>query len=54
MPGMSGMSGPELQHELTVRGHATKIICTTVRGDEVLRRQLIRERRSRLFVQAFQ
>jgi FixJ family two-component response regulator len=38
---MPGMSGPELQHELTVRGHATKIIFITARGDEILRRQLI-------------
>jgi FixJ family two-component response regulator len=38
---MPGMPGPELQHELTVRGYATKIIFITARGDEVLRRQLI-------------
>jgi len=38
---MPGMSGPELQHELTVRGHAIKIIFITARGDDVLRRQLI-------------
>jgi FixJ family two-component response regulator len=38
---MPGMSGPELQHELTVRGHATKIIFITARGDEILRGQLI-------------
>ena len=38
---MPGMSGPDLQHELTVRGHATKIIFITARGDEVLRRQLV-------------
>jgi FixJ family two-component response regulator len=38
---MPGMSGPELQHELTVRGHAIKIIFITARGDEMLRRQLI-------------
>jgi FixJ family two-component response regulator len=38
---MPDMSGPELQHELTVRGHATEIIFITARGDEMLRRQLI-------------
>ena len=38
---MPGMSGPELQHELTVRGHAIKIIFITARRDEVLQRQLI-------------
>src|SRR6202035_5800837 len=39
--GMPGMSGPELQHELTARGHAIKIIFITARGDEILRGQLI-------------
>ena len=38
---MPGMSGPELQHELTLRGHAIKIIFITARGDGVLRGQLI-------------
>lgn len=38
---MPGMSGLELQHELTVRGHAIKIIFITARGDETLRGQLI-------------
>lgn len=38
---MPGMSGLELQHELTVRGQATKIIFITAQGDETLRRQLI-------------
>jgi FixJ family two-component response regulator len=38
---MPGMSGPELQHELTVRGHATKIIFITARGNGILRGQLI-------------
>ena len=38
---MPGMSGPELQHELTARGHAIKIIFITARCDEVVRRQLI-------------
>jgi FixJ family two-component response regulator len=38
---MPGISGPELQRELTVRGHAIKIIFITARGDEMLRRQLI-------------
>jgi FixJ family two-component response regulator len=38
---MPGMSGPELQHELTVRGHAIKIIFITARGNGILRGQLI-------------
>jgi FixJ family two-component response regulator len=38
---MPGMSGPALQHELTARGHPTKIIFITARGDEVVRGQLI-------------
>lgn len=38
---MPGMSGPELQHELTVRGHAIPIIFITARADESQRRQLI-------------
>src|SRR5262245_49383318 len=36
---MPGMSGPELQHELTARGHAIAIIFITARADEALRRQ---------------
>ena len=38
---MPGMSGPELQHELTLRGHAIAIIFITARADETVRRQLI-------------
>jgi len=38
---MPGMSGPELQDELTVRGHAIKIIFITARGNGSLRGQLI-------------
>jgi FixJ family two-component response regulator len=38
---MPGMSGPELQQQLTVLGHAIKIIFVTARRDEILRRQLI-------------
>ena len=38
---MPGMSGPELQDELTVRGHAIKIIFITARGNGTLRGQLI-------------
>ena len=38
---MPGMSGPELQHELTLRGHAIAIIFITARADEAVRRQLI-------------
>src|SRR5271169_3067540 len=43
---MPGMSGPELQDELTVRGHAIKIIFITARGNGSLRRQLIADRKS--------
>jgi FixJ family two-component response regulator len=38
---MPGMSGPELQQELSVRGNVIAIIFITARGDEALRRQLI-------------
>ena len=38
---MPGMSGPELQQELTRRGHRMKIIFITARADEMVRRQLI-------------
>jgi FixJ family two-component response regulator len=38
---MPGMSGPELQDELTVRGHGIKIIFITARGNGSLRGQLI-------------
>ena len=38
---MPGMSGPELQDELTRRGHAIKIIFITVRGNGTVRRQLM-------------
>ena len=38
---MPGMSGPELQQELTLRGHAIAIIFITARVDETVRRQLI-------------
>jgi FixJ family two-component response regulator len=38
---MPGMSGPELQHELTVRGSAIKIIFITARADEIQRGQLM-------------
>jgi len=38
---MPGMTGPELQQELSVRGHAIAIIFITARVDEPVRRQLI-------------
>ncbi len=38
---MPGMSGPELQQELTVRGHAIPIIFISARADEKMRQQLI-------------
>jgi Response regulator len=38
---MPGMTGPELQQELTLRGQRIAIIFITARGDESVRRQLI-------------
>ena len=38
---MPGMTGPELQQELTARGHATPIIFITARRNETVRQQLI-------------
>ena len=38
---MPGMSGPDLQRELTRRGLAIRIILITARADEAERRQLI-------------
>ena len=38
---MPGMSGPELQQELTARGHAIATIFITARADEILRQQLL-------------
>jgi FixJ family two-component response regulator len=38
---MPGMSGPELQQELTRRGHVIAIIFISAGADEKLRRQLI-------------
>jgi FixJ family two-component response regulator len=38
---MPGMSGPELQRKLSLRGHTTKIIFITAQGDQNTRRQLI-------------
>ena len=38
---MPGMSGPELQQELTVRGHAIPIVFITARADETVRHQLV-------------
>jgi FixJ family two-component response regulator len=38
---MPGMSGPELQNELTVRGHTIAIIFITARAEETERQQLI-------------
>jgi FixJ family two-component response regulator len=38
---MPGMSGPELQQELTLRGQHIAIIFITARADETVRRQLI-------------
>ncbi len=38
---MPGMSGPELQRELTARGHTVAIIFITARADEKVRQQLI-------------
>jgi FixJ family two-component response regulator len=38
---MPGMTGPELQQELTARGHAIAIIFITARVDDTVRQQLI-------------
>ena len=38
---MPGMSGPELQQELTRLGHRKKIIFITARADETVRRDLV-------------
>ena len=38
---MPGMSGPELQQELTARGHMIEIIFITARANETVRQQLI-------------
>ena len=38
---MPGMSGPELQRELTHQGHAIPIIFITARADETVRQQLM-------------
>ena len=34
---MPGMTGPELQQELTVRGHAIPVIYITAQADEIVR-----------------
>jgi FixJ family two-component response regulator len=38
---MPGMSGPELQHELTLRGYRIAIIFITAQADQRMRKQLI-------------
>jgi FixJ family two-component response regulator len=38
---MPGMSGPELQRELTFRGHVIPIVFITARADETVRGQLL-------------
>jgi FixJ family two-component response regulator len=38
---MPGMSGPELQHELTLRGLRIAVIFITARADQSVRKQLI-------------
>jgi FixJ family two-component response regulator len=38
---MPGMSGPDLQRELRLRGQTIPIVFITARADEVLRRRLI-------------
>ena len=40
---MPGMSGPELQQELTRRGHVVPIIFITARADECVRQQLLQQ-----------
>jgi FixJ family two-component response regulator len=34
---LSGMSGPDLQHELTIRGEGTPIVFITAQADETVR-----------------
>lgn len=38
---MPGMTGPELQHVLTLRGHPIAIIFITARADQSVRQQLL-------------
>jgi FixJ family two-component response regulator len=38
---MPGMSGPELHHELTLRGHRIATIFITARADQAVRQQLL-------------
>ena len=40
---MPGMSGPQLQQELQLRGHAIPIVFITARRDETVRRQLVEQ-----------
>jgi FixJ family two-component response regulator len=40
---MPGMSGPELQQELTLRGYAIPIIFITARVDDAVRQRLLRQ-----------
>src|ERR1700752_3515615 len=40
---MPGMSGPELQQELTLRGYAIPIIFITARVEEAVRQRLLRQ-----------
>jgi FixJ family two-component response regulator len=40
---MPGMSGPQLQRELTARKHAVPIVFITARPDAAVRRQLIEQ-----------
>ena len=51
---MPGMSGPELQRELTLRGHVIPIIFITARADETVRKQPPRSGRRGMPVQAVQ
>jgi FixJ family two-component response regulator len=40
---MPGMSGPDLQRELALRGHEIPIIFITAQGDEALRPRMLRQ-----------
>src|SRR5260221_14762794 len=40
---LSRLSGPELQQELTRRGHKTPIVFITANGDETIRQRMLAE-----------
>jgi FixJ family two-component response regulator len=40
---MPGMSGPDLQRELTLRGHEIRIVFITAHGDETVRPRMLEQ-----------